>query len=491
MSAPEVVSDARTVADRAGRGAMALGVRQVMVHGLNLAAGILLARILSPAEFGVYAVVLFVVAFLVAFGDVGLGASLIRQRAQPTLEDYRAVFTVQQLLVLVAVGVLWVAAPAVVEAYGRPPEDAAVFRVVALALLVTSLQTISVIRLERELAFDRLAIVEVSQAVVFNGAAVGLAWLGWGVTSFAIAVMARAITGAVLANLISPWAIGWRWEPVRVRSHLHFGLPYQGIALVSLLKDSITPVLIGLWVGLAEVGYVNWALMVAAYPVLGLMALQRIYLPAFARMQEHATELQPFIERVLRLTNALVAPLAVLVLVLVEPITRIVFGEQWLPALPFFYLFWVANLFVPTATPLMGLLNALGDSRTAFRFALLWMLGTWVIGAPLILTLGGLGFAIANLAIQSTNLLLYRVVQSRAQFRIVAPILPAWGAALVAGVVLLLFTRWLPPGGVAALLGWFAAGAAMYLVALFAFDPAGMGRLLNWLRRDGWGFASQ
>jgi O-antigen/teichoic acid export membrane protein len=489
--APDPASAAAAVARRAGRGAFALGIRQVVVHGLNLTAGILLARLLSPAEFGIYAVIMLIVGFLVAFGDVGLGASLIRQREEPVTEDFRAVFTIQQLLVLAAVIGLWFLAPGIAEAYGRPPEEAVVFRMVGLALLVTSLQTIAVVRLERNLAFDRLAVVEVSQAVVFNSLAVTLAWLGWGVTSFAVALLARAVTGAVLANLVSPWPIGWRWDPARVRSHLAFGVPYQGITFVSLFKDSITPILIGLWVGITEVGYVNWALMVAAYPVLALMALQRIYLPAFSRMQEYGPEFQRFIERVLRLTNALVAPLAILMLVLIEPTTRIVFGEKWLPALPYFYLLWAANLFVPTATPVMALLNALGDSRMAFRFAVLWMAGTWLLGAPLILTLGALGFALANLVVQFSNLWLYRVVQSRTSFRIIAPVLPVWGAACAAGGALLVLTQWLPPSTLVELLGCALAGGLVYLVSLFVVDPAGMGRVLGWLRRDAWSLASR
>ena len=245
-------------------------------------------------------------------------------------------------------------------------------------------------------------------------------------------LLARSVAGAAIINGVSPWGIGWRWDINRIRKHLSFGIPYQGIAFTSLLKDSITPVFVGLTLGTADVGYINWAGMVAAYPVLALMVLQRVYLPAFARMQAHPERLGEFVEKVILATNAVVAPLAVLTFVLIRPITLTVFGEKWLVALPLFMFFWLANIFVATATPVMGLLNALGHSRMTFGFAAGWMLGTWALGVPLILVLGGVGFALANLLVTLSAPALFRLAQKQVKFRIVRVILPGW---LLAGAV--------------------------------------------------------
>lgn len=491
IAAPARPASASSIARSAARGAVALGVRQALVQGLNIAGAVVLARVLSPAEFGVYAVVTFVLAFLVAFGDVGLGASLVQQHREPSLRDYRAVFTAQQLLVGLAVLALWLLAPWITGAYGRPPGEVWLFRSLALALFFTSFQTIALIRVERHLAFEKVALVEVAQAVVFNALAVGLALRGVGVMSFAIALVARSLVGAVLANSIAPWPIGFRWDWPRVRAHLRFGLPYQGISLVSLLKDSISPVLIGLLLGARQVGFVNWAGMVAAYPVLALMVLQRVYLPAFSRMSVHPKELRRFVERVLRLTNTVVAPLSVLTLVLIEPATRLVFGAKWLPALPLFFLFWTANLFVPTATPLLGLLNALGESRTALRFATLWMAGTWLLGAPLVLAFGAVGFAFANVAVQLSNVWLFRVAQARVGFRVLAPALHAWLAAGVAGGATWLLAWSVMPNSLVELGVCAAGGAVVYLGMLSALDPASAARIASHFRSSGWRLASR
>jgi O-antigen/teichoic acid export membrane protein len=175
---------------------------------------------------------------------------------------------------------------------------------------------------------------------------------------------------------------------------------------------------------------------VAAYPVLALMVLQRVYLPAFARMQTHKERLGEFVEKVILATNAVVAPLAIFSIVLIRPLTVMIFGAKWLVALPLFKFFWLANIFVATATPLMGLLNALGRSRTTFGFAVGWMLGTWALGVPLTLFLGVVGFALANLIVNLSNLVLFRLARNYVNFRILPIILPEWLLAVAMGLVI-------------------------------------------------------
>jgi O-antigen/teichoic acid export membrane protein len=455
-----------TIVRKAVHSVLALGLRQVLNVGMASIGGIMLARLLSPSEFGLFAVVTFLLTFLITFGDAGLAASLVRQAHEPVEEDYQAIFAVQQVLVVSVVIVFWLAAPWVALAYQLPQHDSWVFRLLGLSLLCTSFQVIPAARLERHLSFEKLAMVEVAMSFVFYSTAVTLAWKGVGTLSFAIAMVARSLTGAILVNRASPWRIRWHWNWKRASIHLKFGVPYQGIGFISLLKDSITPVFIGLLLGAASVGYINWAQMVAAYPVLALGIMQRVYLPAFARLQLHREALSQFVERVLLATNGLVAPVAILTVVSIEPLTKYVFGQKWLVALPLFYLLWGANIFVPTGTPLLALLNALGRSRTAFKFALIWMLGNWVLGVPLILAFGTIGFAIANLGVQFTNLILYREAQTHVSFRILPVVIPVWCVATMIGLATYFVMHFNPPTGMVELGIYFALGLSAYTLCL-------------------------
>src|SRR5258708_26667302 len=126
---------ADTLPTRAARGAVALLMRSVAVKLFSVVGGVVLARILTPREFGIYAIAAFCVTFFALFSDVGLGAAIIQQREAPTRDELQTVFTLQLLLAgtLVAIG-LAVAAP-VAAAYHLPSSGASLIRALLSTLL--------------------------------------------------------------------------------------------------------------------------------------------------------------------------------------------------------------------------------------------------------------------------------------------------------------------------------------------------------------------
>lgn len=449
--------------------ALSLGLRQVFVQGSNLLGSLLLARMLSPTEFGLYAVAIFWLSFLSTFGGTGFAANLIRQPSEPTMADYRSVFSIQLVIVLGLAATLWVAAPTLAALYRLSTDGIWLFRLIALSLFTTAFIVIPQVQLERHLDFSKLARVEVAQAITFNVTAVYLAWRGWGVLSFGIAMLLRAVVGAALANWIKPWEMRWHWDLERAKPHLAFALPFQGAQFISVIKDSISPIFIGVLLGAGAVGYVNWAGMVAAYSLLALMVLQRLYLPAFARLQYQPSTLGAFVERILLIANATTAPLAILTVVLIGPITHILFGEKWLPALPLFYLFWAANIFVPSATPLYSLLNATGHARKALGFSILWMVGTWLLSAPSIIAFGTIGFSIANLLVQFSNFWLYRVAKDIVKFRVLPSVIPVWVMAITMGTAIFVLTKLWAPRDFTCLSLYLMLGLAAYSLMVYLF----------------------
>jgi lipopolysaccharide exporter len=223
-------------------------------------------------------------------------------------------------------------------------------------------------------------------------------------------------------------------------------------------------------IGTGAVGYVNWAGMIAAYSVQALMIFQRIYLPMFARLQSDRKALGAVVERVVWGTNAITAPLAILTMVLFEPFVTLVFGAKWLVARPLFQLLWLANVFVPTSTPLLGLLSALGDSRIAFGFAVIWMLGTWLAGAPLIALYGSIGFGMANVAVQFTNIALVYVAKRKVPFKVLPTVAPAWTIAALVGALLYAVQRSAPVQHLPGLIGYMMSALSLYVAGIWLFD---------------------
>jgi O-antigen/teichoic acid export membrane protein len=457
------------VARRAYRAWITVGARQAAAHAVNVVGTILLVRLLRPDDLGTLAAALFVHAVVVAASSLGLGAGLVQRSTEPELADERAAFAAQHVLATALAGLVWLAAPYVGSVYAVAPDDATrLLRAAAVAAWLAPLQAIPTSRLERHLRFGRLAVVEVAQAVVFNATAVLLLRRGLGAAGLATALVARALAGATLATLASPWRIGYAYAPARLRPLARFGIPFQAVTLVSLAKDSLTPVLIGGVAGAAAVGLVSWAQTVAAYPTLALMALQRVYVPAFARLQDDPRELGRLVERSVQAANALAAPVAVLTLVHFDALVELVFGAQWRAAEPLFLWLWAANLVVPTVTPLAGLLNALGRSRTVLAFAVLWAAATWGLGAPLVVGLGPVGFGVANAAVQVSNLWLLRIARRHVDVDLVRAVAPAWGCAALAAAASLLATHLVPATTLARLVLSLGVALAVYGLCLLA-----------------------
>ncbi|MGH7858024.1 MAG: oligosaccharide flippase family protein, partial [Candidatus Binatia bacterium] len=228
--------DLREIGRRAAAGGLTLGARQLAGSIVAIAAGITLARALPPAVFGVYAVVTFVTRFFVHFSDVGLGAALIR-KSRVDAEEFSTAFVMQQVLVLLAVVVLWFTAETWASAYDISGASTMI-RVLALSFWVASLGTIPSLRLEREMRFPSLAFADLTSTIAYHVATVVLALAGYGVWSFIVGALLRSLTSALVLNLVSPWRPSLRFRSDLARDLLSFGLPFQLNKIVTLVKDN-------------------------------------------------------------------------------------------------------------------------------------------------------------------------------------------------------------------------------------------------------------
>lgn len=459
------------LARRAIRGGVALGTRQVVVQGANLLGFVVLARLLGPGELGTVVVALFAQGALTSVALLGLHTSLIRLPREPDAGDLRAVLATQHLVAIPLALACWLVAPTVVALLLAPPGDAIALRAAALAVVLGPLSAVPLACLERRLDFARVARVEVAQALAYNTVAVVLVWAGAGVPGVAVALVLRAAVGALLATRAAPGSIGWRLDVARVRPLLRFGVPLQAVGWMSLVKDALSPVLVGLTAGAAAVGLVEWAQALATYATVALMILQRVYVPAFARVQHAPGELGRLVGHAVLAANAVAAPIAVVTLVLFDPIVALVFGARWEQGRELFSWLWCANLVVPTVTPLVGLLTAVGRSRAVLALSATWTGGTWLLGAPLVLALGPRGYGIANLLVQASAIWVLRLARAHVSVPLLPRVLPPWTCAAATGVATLAVARTWPPGSLASLAALAVASLALYALLLGLLLP--------------------
>lgn len=415
--------------------AFSLFLRQIFVQITNFATTIFLARELTVSEYGTLGILVFLLSLINVFSGTALATNLVRQLKEPTDYEYRAVQTFYQLFTVCIAVLMLMFSGSFAQLYRLPETGSLLMYSAAVCIVIAPISVISQIRLERKLDFHKIAIVEVAQIIIYSLALIVTAFTKVGLAGFAVALLLRMAVGVVFFQISEFWLRPYLFNWGLARLHFKYGLFLQAGHFISIIKESITPVFVGLYLGTAQVGYINWAATVATYPVLALMIFQRLYIPIFSRLQHEKHTLKRFFEHVIMITNTIVAPLSVIILVFITPITKYVFGLQWSEALPVFYFLWCANLFVATTTPALGLLTALGGANIVFFYTVVWAVLTWLFGLPLIASLGFIGYGVANLLVLFSNFFFLNTLKKFIDIRILYFTYKPWLCALLIGLV--------------------------------------------------------
>src|SRR3989344_504391 len=161
---------------------------------LGLAANLILTILLRPAVFGIYITVLAIIAILNYFSDIGLAASLI-QKKEIDKNDIKTTFTIQQFLIITLVIAGFFATRPIINFYDLPQSAIYLYWALLTGFFISSLKTIPSVFLERKIMFNKIVLVQVLENTVFYFTVAICAFLGFGLTSFTVAVLLRAIVG--------------------------------------------------------------------------------------------------------------------------------------------------------------------------------------------------------------------------------------------------------------------------------------------------------
>lgn len=459
---------AESIKMRSIAGVVALTSRTFILQLIAFAATILLTIFLSPSVFGLFYVVSAIIAFLGYFSDVGLAAALIQKKEPLTREDLVTTFTIQQLLVGIAV-ILVLAGSSMIGRWYRLDESGVwLLRVLAIAFFMSSLKTIPSILLERDLAFSKLIVPQILETIGFYITATLLAWKGFGVTSFTWAVSVRAVVGLVGMYMIAPWKPGIGISMSVARRLMKFGIPFQMNSFLALIKDDLLTVFLGRVLPLANIGYIGWAKKWAEVPLRLIMdSVIRVTFPAFSRLQHDKVRLRLAIEKTLFGLSVTIFPITIAMIVAIKPLIAIIprYGK-WEPAVLSFYLFAVASAVASLSTPLTNALNALGHIKITLKLMVLWTTLTWVLTVSLLPLLGFNGVAFSLLLITSTLILVVVLAQRAVPFSfrtsVQVPFLASLGQAFISLEIITIMGSALPIVIVAIIMGGILFGGIVW-----------------------------
>lgn len=470
MDSQNVELTLEVIKQRTIKGIFYLSGRMFFLQAISFLAIFLLTIFLDPSEFGTFFLVSALVSFFAYFSDIGLAAALIQKKEKLTDEELKTTFTVQQILVILILILVFIATPFLKSWYGLSLEATYLLWALAFSLLLSSLKSIPSVLLERDLEFNKLVIPQIAEAIFYNVTAVYLAWQGFGITSFTVAVLIRGLVGLFLIYCLKPWVPGFAFVKSSFHALLKFGIPYQLNTFLAVFKDDGLIAILGLILGPQGVGFLSWAQKWANASLRFFMdPVIKVTFPAYARLQHDKKELSKAVSYSLFFICLLVFP-AILGLTLVAPVALDVIPkyEKWQPALGALSLISINAIFATVTTPLTNLLNAIGKIYLTFRFMAMWTVLTWILVPILSLMYGVTGSALGFAIVGISSIIAIAVSLRFVEIDFWSAVLKPFLATIVMGLTLFIAGQFLS-SSVIKILILIILGILTYGVAIFMF----------------------
>lgn len=456
---------AESLGKRVRSSILALQGRQAIMLAMNLGVGIVLARELDPAVFGLYGIASFCLSLVTMATDFGLAGSLVQRRDQLGHHEISVAFTIQALVAIGASLLIWLLSPLSLLAYRSAPSELTwVIRSMIPLVLLSPIVTTAKIQLERDLQFKKIAGIDISATVVGNIATLTLVFMGWGVWSFIVANVLGGIVGTALSWTLIPRRPSLRFDRRLTKELFSFGFFFQFGNITNEAAGWIIPLISGMSLGPAAVGLLTWASSNGRRPLMVVENVMRVAFPHFSRLQDDPEELARQLDLYLRRLLGLCFYWAAMAVLLAKPMTVIVYTAKWLPGAVCLQLFAMA-LALDVANWVGGMsLTAIGGVKATARWTLVKSL--IAIGGSFVLvrTTGMEGIPLASaLASAVSGVGILVELRKRVPVGIIRHVLLMVPFAVVAGAQLA--TEWLFPA-FATMSGW---GLGVALSAGFAY----------------------
>lgn len=362
-------------------------------QGLSFVVTAILARLLSPDAYGLLGMATVVTGFINIFKDLGTSSVLI-QHKELSDDLISSIFWVNVLFGLLSTGVVAVIAPWIALFY-REPQVVPVLRVLSFSFLVSGLSIAQQALLTRQMAFDKLARIELASSVVGGVVGIGMAVSGMGVWSLVGQTLCRSFAITVLLWIASAWRPQLRLGWTEVRSVASYSLNLSGFNIFNYFVRNADNILIGRYLGATPLGYYSLAYRLMLYPLQNISGvLGRVLFPAFAQIQDDNTRFRRAYLRVCASISVVTFPMMLGLLVVAKPFVTTIFGPRWMPVATLLMILAPLGMLQSIGTTVGHIYTAKGRTDWMFR----WGIATGILAISLFvigLRWGVIGVAVA------------------------------------------------------------------------------------------------
>ena len=332
---------------------------------IQFISGIILARLLTPYDYGCIGMLLIFMVLAESFIDGGFGSALI-QKKNPTQTDYSTIFFWNLGMSVVLYEVLYLSAPLIARFYGIPLL-CDVLRVQGLVLFIYAFNIVQNNQLRKKMNFKVLSIVTIATSLTALSVTIIMAYKGFGVW----ALVAQNMLTAAIPAIVFWFYVRWRprlvfsWQSFR--ELFSFGFYMFLTQLLNQFGHQIQGLLIGRFYNASTMGYyskANSTERLASTSISKVMT--QVTYPLYAEMQDDKAALGDMIKKITMTLSYVTFPLMFILLLCAKPLFILLYSDRWAASVPYFQVLCIAGLAYSLQSVNYQSVAAIGKSKTMF-----------------------------------------------------------------------------------------------------------------------------
>lgn len=336
-------------------------VERFSTQGIQFLFGILLARLLTPNDYGMIAMLTIFIAVSQTFINSGFGNALIR-KLDRTEADKATVFFFNIFMAMACYGIIFLSAPLIAQFYSMP-ELTDILRILAINLIIQAFGSIQHLNLTIDLNFKALAKVTFIGAIVGGTAGLICAYNGLGVWSLVVQQMATTSCRVILFWVLVHWRPKTFFNKSSFKNMFGFGSKLLASGLLNTLYDNIYDLIIGKAFAAATLGNYSRASHFANFPSSNVTGIfQRVTYPVLSKIQDDPDKLRKGYLKFLNMATLVIFPLMIGLAALAKPFILLVLTDKWFDVILILQIICIAQMWYPVHAINLNILQVMGRS---------------------------------------------------------------------------------------------------------------------------------
>ncbi|CEG28647.1 lipopolysaccharide biosynthesis protein [Bacillus sp. B-jedd] len=363
------------------------------VQGIQFIVSIVLARLLSPEEFGKLTLTVIFITICSVLVQGGFTTALIQKKDADEVDFYSA-FYLNLFSASVLYFVLFFTAPFLAVLF-EEPQLMMVLRVLALTLFFGVFNSIQIAVIQKNLEFKKLFISSLGSVIISGPVGVVMAYAGYGIWALVGQQLTAQFAITTILWLVVKWKPKFLFSFEKVKNLFSYGWKILISSLIDTLYSNIRSLIIGKMFSPAMLAFYNRGEMFPSLIIININgSIESVMMPALSFHQEDAQKVKSMMRRSIVTGSFILFPMMVGLAVVAEPLVKIVLTEKWLPAVPFLQIFCASYALYSIHTANLQAIKALGRSDIFLKLEIvkkiigLIILGFTVFGGIYSMALG-------------------------------------------------------------------------------------------------------